>query len=219
MNIAVFHRAAMLLGICVAAAILASPVAAQGLTHVSADGMKKILAKPLANPVLGAANADVTVVEYFDYNCPVCRQTDGPLHQLVAADPHVRLIYKDWPVFGAPSVYAAYCAFAAARLGNYTAVHAALIGSKEDLDSRAVVLQVLKEAGVDVAKLDAEIARHEKEFSAVLTRNQDEATGLGLRGTPGVLIGSWLAPGGLNFAQLTKLVAEVRSQPEVHNKK
>jgi protein-disulfide isomerase len=212
MRARIVARGAALLLVLVAAAAVEPPAAAQGLKQVSPAGLSSILAEPLANPPIGAAHGDVIVVEYFDYNCPVCRQTEGALRSLVASDPKVRLVYKDWPVFGAASVYAAYCAFAAARLGDYATVHAALIGSKEDLDSKADVRKVLREAGVNVPKLEAEIALHQKEFSAVLTRNEGEASGLGLRGTPGLLIGTWLAPGGVNFEQLTRFVAEVRKQ-------
>jgi Thioredoxin len=77
-----------------------------------------ILADPLVTPPAGPARGDVTVVEYFDSDCPVCRHIEPELRQLLASDPKVRLVHKDWPVFGDASVYAAYCSFAAAREGE-----------------------------------------------------------------------------------------------------
>jgi protein-disulfide isomerase len=180
--------------------------------HVSTRALGGILAGPLESPPIGASPGDLTVVEYFDYNCPVCRSMEGELRKLVANDPKVRVIYKDWPVFGAASVYAAYCSYAAAAQGKYAAAHAALIGSSEDLDSKEVVRQVMRRAGFDVAKLDADITAHEKEYSAVLTRNDEEATSLGLRGTPGLIVGDRIVAGGLDFQHLTSQVAAARAR-------
>jgi protein-disulfide isomerase len=165
----------------------------------------------LATPASGSPNGNVTVVEYFDYNCPVCRRIEPELRKLLASDPGVRVIHKDWPVFGEASVYAAYCSFAAAREGQYAKAHAALIESKQDLDSREDVQKVLQQAGFDLKRIDADIALHQKEYSATLTRNLRETAALGLRGTPGLIIGKQLVPGGLDYAQLTRLVAQART--------
>jgi protein-disulfide isomerase len=200
---------ALLFAVLVVTALRAGAAGADG-KHVSPRALAAILTGPLASPTIGASSGDLTVVEYFDYNCPVCRSMEGELHQLVASDPKVRVIYKDWPVFGAASVYAAYCSYAAAAQGKYAAAHAALIGSREDLDSKEIVRQVMRQAGFDVAKLDADIAAHQKEYSAVLTRNQEEATSLGLRGTPGLIIGDRLIAGGLDFRHLASQVAAAR---------
>jgi protein-disulfide isomerase len=120
------------------------------------------------------------------------------------------VIHKDWPVFGEASVYAAYCSFVAAREGKYAQAHDALIGSKQDLDSREDVRQVLQQSGFDLKKLDADISLHQQEYSATLTRNLRETGTLGLRGTPGLIIGKQLVPGGLDYSQLVRLVAEAR---------
>jgi protein-disulfide isomerase len=191
-------------------AVMASSAAAQGIRRVTPAALAAILAEPLGTPPTGSSQSDVTVVEYFDYNCPVCRRIEPELRKLLVSDPKVRLIRKDWPVFGSASVYAAYCSFAAARDGKYAIVHDALIGSKRDLDSKEDVQQVLREAGFDLKKIDADIALHEREYSAALTRNQRETGALGLRGTPGLIIGNQLVPGGLDYPQLERLVSEAR---------
>ena len=194
-------------------AVVMSVANAQGLHRVAPAALAGILAAPHATPPSGSPEADVTVVEYFDYNCPVCREIDPQLRKLVSSDPKVRLIHKDWPVFGDASVYAAYCAFAAARDGKYAIAHDALIGSKRDLDSKQDVRQVLREAGFDLKKIDADIALHEREYRAVLARNQQESAALGLRGTPGLIIGDQLVPGGLDYPQLQRLVSQARQHP------
>jgi protein-disulfide isomerase len=184
---------------------------AQTIHQVTPAALASILAEPWGTPASGAPNADVTLVEYFDYNCPVCRRIEPDLVKLLANDPRVRVIHKDWPVFGEASVYAAYCSFAAARDGQYAKAHAALIDSKQDLDSREDVQKVLQQAGFDLKKIDADISLHQKEYSATLTRNLREAAALGLRGTPGLIIGNQLVPGGLDYAQLARLVAQARN--------
>jgi len=184
--------------------------AAQAIDPVPAAAVKAIVAEPLVTPAIGASQGDVTVVEYFDYNCPVCRHLEPQLRKLVLGDPQVRLIRKDWPVFGDASVYAAYCVFAAARVGKYAAAHDALIGSSKDLDSKEDVQQVLRAAGFDLHQIDADIALHEPEYATILARNKREATELGLRGTPGLIVGNRLVPGGMDAAQLKSLVQRAR---------
>jgi len=179
--------------------------------EVSADELRSILAPPFATPASGSAQGDVTIVDYFDYNCPGCREIEPALKQVVAHDPKVRLIHKDWPIFGEASEYAALCTFAAARQGKYSQAHDALIGSKKDLDSKDDVRQVLSAAGFDLKAIDADIARHEKEYRAVLLRNQRETSALGMPGTPGVIVGHLIVPsGGLDYARLNRLVAQQR---------
>jgi len=207
------RRGLLLLLPLVLAITLARAASAQNLRQVTPTALSSILAEPLLTPAAGAPRGDVTIIEYFDYNCPVCRTIEPQLRQLVASDRGVRLIHKDWPVFGAASVYAAYCSFAAAREGKYDLAHTALITSKQDLDSKDDVQKVLRDAGFDVKKLDADIALHQKEYSAALTRNTEETTALGLRGTPGLIVGDVLVPGALDYSQLARLVAQVRNHP------
>jgi protein-disulfide isomerase len=186
--------------------------AAQGTREIPPTTLNAILAAPLPTPPSGADHAGVTVVEYFDYDCPVCRRLEPELRQLLARDARVRLVRKDWPVFGEASVYAAYCTFAAARQGKYQVAHDALIASRQDLDSKDDVRAVLRAAGFDIQKLDADITLHEKEYADVLSRNQREAKALGLRGTPGLIVGNQLVPGALDYPQLEQRVTQASAQ-------
>jgi protein-disulfide isomerase len=171
-----------------------------------------LLAGPVATPPQGAEHADVTIVEYFDYNCPGCRELDPRLNKLLAADPKVRLVRKDWAIFGDGSVYAAYASYAAAREDRYQAAHEALITSSKDLNTKADVLVVLKAAGFDPAKISADVAGHEKEYSGVLTRDAREAASLGLQGTPGLIVGNQLVLGPVTYRRLERLVAAARER-------
>lgn len=201
---------ALLCGAALCALAVGGFANAQEPRTVPPEALKAILAEPLLNPPSGATSADVIVVEYFDYNCPVCRRLEPQLRRLAAEDPKVRIVRKDWPVFGDASAYAAFCSFAAAHMGKYVSAHDALIGSKKDLDSRDDVRQVLRDAGLDVTRLDADIARHQTQYDAALQRDQREAQQLGLRGTPGLVVGDQVVPGGVDYAQLVRFVARAR---------
>jgi protein-disulfide isomerase len=174
--------------------------------------LEALLASSQSTPSEGAKTGDVTLVEFFDYNCPSCRALEPQLRKLLAADPHVRLVRKDWPIFGEGSVYAAYCSLAASAEGVYSRVHSALISSKGDLDSRADVLTTLQAAGVDVARIAADVARNQKAYDEHLARTRSEAQALGLRGTPGIIVGNQLILGGADYRQLLNLVARVRQR-------
>ena len=211
------RRAWPFLLLCALLLLFAAQVAsAQQTRAVAQTALAALLAAPLATPPAGSEHADVTILEYSDYNCPVCRELDPKLRKLLAADPKLRLVRKDWAIFGEGSIYAAYASFAAAREGRYPAAHEALMSSSKDLDTRADVLAVLKAAGFDTAQIDADVRRHEKEYAEVLARNAREASGLGLRGTPGLIVGDRLVLGGADYDGLKRLIARVRRQQAAH---
>ncbi len=192
-------------------ALLTNIANAQSTRRVPAATLQTILAAQLPRPQAGADHWDITLVEYFDYDCPVCRHLEPELRKLLASDPKVRLVHKDWPVFGEASEYAAYCTFAAAQEGRYQAAHDALIGSRKDFDSRGDVQAVLRAAGFDLRKLDADIQSHSKEYSDLLARNRRETAALGLQGTPGLIVGNQLVLGGIDYPGLERLVAQART--------
>ncbi len=159
---------------------------------------------------IGARDPAVTIVEYFDYNCPFCRRITPMLRQVVAAGPRLALIYKDWPVLGPASVYAARCALAAGYQGKYLQAHDALLDGPR-LTSDAEVQQVLGRAGIDVPRMLGDLARHATAINRVLNRNDDEARALELQGTPGLLIGRTLVPGVVGRTELLRLIAAARA--------
>jgi protein-disulfide isomerase len=119
--------------LCVLAAftiggIVSLPTAAlsQELQEISRAGEKAILAKP-GLQMTGARSPDLTIVEYFDYNCPFCKQVVPTFKQLLAEDKKLAIVYKEWPVLGESSVYAARCALAAGWQDKYLIAHDALI--------------------------------------------------------------------------------------------
>jgi protein-disulfide isomerase len=162
--------------------------------------------------VLGVANPDVTVVEYFDYNCPYCRKLAPSIHALVNNDHKVAVIFKEWPIFGGVSVYAARSALASQWQGKYLTAHDALIGAPR-LSRAAEVDETLQNAGIDLLELKKTLAAHGAQIDAILSRNDAEARSLGMRGTPGLLVGRDVATGIGDLAALQIAVAEARRTP------
>jgi protein-disulfide isomerase len=124
-------------------------------------------------------------------------------------DPKMRLVRKDWPVFGDASAYAAYCSFAAAREGKYASVHDALIGSKQDLDSKEDVQQVLRNAGF-ASSGSTRTSPFKSQNTQPSWREMNAGPRIGLRGTPGLIVGDQRVPGGLDYAELARLLARAR---------
>jgi len=102
--------------------------AAQSPSLIAAQTQKRILNEP-GVPILGSANADVTVVEYFDYNCPFCKALAPVFRPFIDQDHTAAVLYKEWPIFGGVSIYAAQAALAANYQGKYLQAHDALMSA------------------------------------------------------------------------------------------
>lgn len=162
-----------------------------------------------ANPVLGNPEGDVTIVEFFDYQCPYCKANHPVLNEVVEADGNVRLVMKDWPIFGAPSVRAAQLALGAASLDSYLTANDALMATEGRLDD-TLIEETLAEAGLDVAALDAAYGENRDKWDGLITRNGAQAAAFQLRGTPAFIIGTVIYPGAMDKAGLENAVAMAR---------
>jgi protein-disulfide isomerase len=191
--------------------LLTAPPAGAQVRAVTPAVAKALIATP-GTAVAGAAQGDVTVVEYLDYNCPYCRKMHAEIQGLLKADPKARVLYKQWPVFGPVSTYAARAVIAANWQGKYLAAHDGLITSSARLDSQDTVRRRLAGAGVDLARLDRDLATHKAEIDALLARSEEEAQLLQLQGTPALVVGTTFVPGGLPSAMLQRLVAQERGE-------
>ena len=191
-----------------ACALLLHAASAQDVDLITPEGQKQMLAEPGTDPV-GARQPDVTIVEYFDYNCPYCKTVVPTLRALLAKDPKIALVYKEWPILGPVSKYAASSALAARWQGKYLAAHDALISGPR-LAQNEQVDAILQKAGVNMDTLKKDRTSHAKEIAALLARNDAEAHALTLDGTPGLVVGLQLVPGVASLSFLEKLVANSR---------
>jgi protein-disulfide isomerase len=160
-------------------------------------------------PATGNAEGDVTIVEYFDYQCPYCRKIEPELRQVVQDDGKIRLVLKDWPILGEVSVIAARKVLASKFQDKYVQAHEALIGVNSKL-TEPRIRELLAGAGVDVDRLNRDLATNAKAIDAILARNSDQATAFGFKGTPSFIVGKFRVPGILTMAEFERVVADAR---------
>ena len=160
-------------------------------------------------PVVGNAEGDVNIVEYFDYQCPYCRKIEPELRQVVQDDGKVRLVWKDWPILGPISVVASRMALATKYQDKYRQAHEALIGVNSKL-TESRIRELLAGAGIDVDRATRDLETNAKAIDAILARNNDQATAFGFRGTPAFIVGKFRVPGALTMAEFTQVIADAR---------
>lgn len=160
-------------------------------------------------PTIKPKGYDVTIVEYMDYQCPFCRASLQPIKQLLAQDKKVRIIFRDWPIFGPASERAARLAIASQWQGKHTSFHDALMTTPQPL-TELKIKAAAKKAGLDWPRLEKDLKTRASDVEALLKRNNDQAEALGLEGTPGFIIGDVLSFGGMNLAALQKAVKRAR---------
>jgi protein-disulfide isomerase len=166
-------------------------------------------------PCLGNPNGNLTVVEYFDYQCPYCKKMAPELAQLVREDGNIKLVLKDWPIFGDASAFAAKLALASKYQNKYAAAHDALIGADTKLTA-ATVNDLLAKAGVDVAVATSDLQTHEKSIDDLLARNSAQAEAFGFEGTPGFIVGTFRVPGVLEMNVFKQVIADARAAAKKH---
>lgn len=160
------------------------------------------------SPVGGNATGDVTIVEFFDYRCPYCKQVVAPLAQLLKDDAKLRFVYKELPILGPDSVVAARAALAARKQNKYHDMHRALMATRA-LDE-ASILKIAGEQGLDVARLKSDMAS--AEIQRMLDRNLQLARALNINGTPAFVVGDIVVPGAVDLPTLKSLVTEARKK-------
>ncbi|MCC7252070.1 DsbA family protein [Hyphomicrobium sp.] len=146
---------------------------------------KEIYRAPNA-PVAGNPDGDITVVEFFDYNCGYCKRGFAEIAKLVEQDKNVRVVFKEFPILRDESEQAAHVALAARMQGKYWEVHSDLITTK-GLVNEAVGLKIAEKHGLDMEKLKADMAS--PEVKAEIDRVKELAQKLSINGTPHFLVG------------------------------
>ena len=160
-------------------------------------------------PVTGNVQGDISIVEWFDYQCPYCRRLEPELRQVVQDDGKVRLVLKVWPILGPVSVVAARMALACKFQDKYHQAHDAMMGVSSRL-TEARIAELLTEAGVDVDRARRNLDTNAKTIDAILARNADQAKAFGFKGTPSFIVGKFRVPGVLTMAQFEQVIADAR---------
>ena len=180
--------------------------------NASVEEQRRYFTEDAVAPMVKPPHYDVTIVEYMDYQCPYCRASNGPLNQLLAQDHKVRVIFRDWPIFGPASEHAALIAIASKYQGKYLAVHNALMETPLPLNDAKIKAAVIK-AGANWEQIQKDIKTHSEEIEDLFQRNDKQAQLLGLDGTPGFIIGDVQSFGGMTLAKFKEAVARARQEP------
>lgn len=167
---------------------------------------REALERDPESPVGGNPLGDITVVEFFDYNCGFCKRVASNLKALTDADKNVRVIYKELPILGPSSLLGSKAALAAKRQGKYVAFHEALFELPEISD--ATLKELSARLGLDHARLLSDMA--DPALMKQIERDHALARMLDINGTPGFVIGDHIEPGAVETAVLQEIVNEQR---------
>jgi protein-disulfide isomerase len=161
------------------------------------------------SPIGGNPNGDVTVIEFFDYRCGVCKRVHPIVDELVRTDKKIRRIYKEWPILGPDSILAARAALASRLQGKYFAFHDAMMEARSRLNQQSI-MSIAKQVGLDTDKLARDMQH--PDIERILGQNMALAQALRLNGTPSFVIEDTLLRGGRDLAGMRKLVADARAK-------
>lgn len=160
-------------------------------------------------PVLGNPKGDVTIVEYFDYQCPYCKKGHAELMRVVEKDGNVRLVLKDWIIFGDNSAYPARLVLAAEKSGDYVKAMEAMMLTPGRL-TKDQTDAALKKAGLDPKKLEAAYKADAARIDGILERNMEQGEAFNFGGTPSFVIGTKLYGGALKEQDLIEAIKDAR---------
>lgn len=168
------------------------------------DASRQALETPFGSSWEGARDADVTLVEFYDYACGYCKASLPVIDQLIREDPKLRVVYREFPILGPESEAAARLALAASKAGKFQAFHDALYAAGRP--SQATLQQAAQAAGIPFAPPST------PDIDAELRRNFQLAGQLGASGTPLFIVGDRVLNGAVGYEALKKAIAEARAK-------
>ncbi len=177
-----------------------------------ADVSREAILFDPATPTGGNPKGDLTIVVFFDYNCPYCKQSEPELQRLVKTDRKIRLVYKDWPILTPDSIKGAQWALAAKYQGRYDDAHFAMMAIPGTKIPAAQMREAIAKSGVDMDRLDADLQSHGDEITKLLRRNLAQADSLGLQGTPAYIVGEYRVTQALNYEGFKHVAADARAR-------
>ncbi len=161
-------------------------------------------------PSAGNPKGDVTIVEFFDYNCGYCKRAIKDVLGLLDQDKGVRVVFIDFPILSEDSELAARWALAAQKQGKYFEYHKALMSHPGHVDEK-ILVEYAKKLGLDEKKLRQDAAK-DSDAQKQIEENLELASKLGLHGTPAFVVGTSVAKGYVPLDGLKQAVAEERAK-------
>jgi len=177
----------------------------------SLEELKRMIFKDPEAPTAGNLNGDLTIVDFFDYNCPFCKATAPHLEQIVHTDGNIRLVYKDWPILEETSISGARLALAAKYQGKYLAAHEAMMNIPGTGVAVETMLAAIKKTDIDMDRLNQDMKTNASAIEALIKRNLEQADAIGLQGTPGFLVGKFRVNQALTYEGFQRVVADARA--------
>lgn len=176
-------------------------------TQVLQSNAEQIFRSP-ADYVAGNPKGDVTIVEFFDYNCGWCKKGFPEVVSLMEKDKNLRVVLKEFPIFGGDSDYAAMAAIASKKQNKYWELHQALF-SHEGKVTKQAVDEIAAKVGIDLAKLKDDMK--DPAIAKELADTHALAQSLAINGTPAFIVDDKVSPGYLPADGLTAMIEEVRT--------
>lgn len=161
------------------------------------------------HPWVGNPDADITIVEFFDYNCGYCKRAFKEVQSILESDKNIRVVFKEMPILSPASYLAAQWALAAHRQGKYFEYHQRLMSGPMAYNEETLA-KVGEELGLDVEKLKKDAA--DPKTAQLIAENLRITRDLGIRGTPAFVINDRLIGGYIELAEMERLIADIRAQ-------
>lgn len=158
-------------------------------------------------PMTGNKDGDITLIEFFDYNCGYCRRALDELVTVLEKDKKLRVIFFDMPILGPASFEASKWSLAAQKQGKYFEYHQALLNHDGQKDE-ATFKKLAKDIGLDVEQLEKD--KEDKAIKTLLEENIAQAQSLGIRGTPGFIINGQIFPGYMPASKIIEIIKAAR---------
>lgn len=159
-------------------------------------------------PILGNVEGDVTLIEFFDYNCPYCKSVAPDILSLIEEDRSIRLVYREWPILGEDSLFAARAALAAREQGLYEELHWALMSLRRA--TKQTVLIAAEEVGLNIERLQRDMTSDK--IAQHVERSMQLAREIGLSGTPSFVLGDRVIPGAISLEEMRDLLHQYRAE-------
>lgn len=166
------------------------------------------LQNPPENTIIGNPDGNVTVVEFFDYNCGYCKSMFDTVLETVQSNNDIRLVLIEFPILGPNSVTASKAALASLNQDLYGPFHQAMMSHKGGLNE-ATIMTLARGVGINVEKLQEDMK--DPDLDKIIEKNRGFAQKLEINGTPALVIGDALIPGAISAERLNDLIQQVQS--------
>jgi protein-disulfide isomerase len=158
-------------------------------------------------PAAGPTNPSVTLVEFFDYRCPYCKQMNAGIDQLLSEFPNLRVVFKEFPILAPDSLTAAKAALAANAQGKYLPYHRLLLAHRGDFD-QATLDDLAQQAGLDIQRLHRDM--EDPAYIAQMRATRKLAQEIGVEGTPAFILGDQLIGGAVPVEDLRQAIMKIQ---------